>query len=352
MSSSSSSNEEQTPRWKVAAVVSFFMAVAIVMVIVNKWVLKSSDLPLTFLFLQLVIAVVLLYAWGGASRTQWTVPRWSKDMVGKMLPVAAVNVVGLAFNIYCLRLVDASYFQVARGLTLPMTIALQAAQTGTRPTRDTLIACALVTWGFTFSFLPFPLGAGATGSAAEAPALGMVLGIASAAMVAVHAVLIKSALRHLDGSALDLAYWTNALSAVAIVPPVLLAESGRIYALLAGTEGDLRAFAIGSLVTGVVGFLICIAGLLSIKVTSPVTHMFSSAVRSVLQTILGVQLFGDLLNTSRVASIILILLGTLLYTWHKAQGAPPAAAPKPSDQAAAEEARAESEGLTAEKSEA
>lgn len=32
--SPSSSNEEQTPRWKVAAVVSFFMAVAIVMVIV------------------------------------------------------------------------------------------------------------------------------------------------------------------------------------------------------------------------------------------------------------------------------------------------------------------------------
>ncbi|KAL1412682.1 hypothetical protein Q8F55_000429 [Vanrija albida] len=346
---SSNTPEEPTPRWKVAAVVSFFMAVAIVMVIVNKWVLKSSDLPLTFLFLQLLIAVVLLYAWGGTSRTAWSVPRWSKDMVGKMLPVAAVNVVGLAFNIYCLRIVDASYFQVARGLTLPMTIALQAASTGTRPTRDTLIACALVTWGFTFSFLPFPLGAGA---APEAPVLGMILGIASAAMVAVHAVLIKSTLRHLDGSALDLAYWTNALSAIAIVPAVLLAESGKIYALLAGTEGDLRAFAIGSLVTGVVGFLICIAGLLSIKVTSPVTHMFSSACRSVLQTILGVQLFGDLLNTSRVASIVLIMAGTLLYTWHKAQGAPAPAQQRPSEQAAAEEARAESESLKAEKSEA
>jgi GDP-fucose transporter C1 len=35
---------------------------------------------------------------------------------------------------------------------------------------------------------------------------------------------------------------------------------------------------------------------LSIKVTSPVTHMFSAAVRSVLQTILGVQLFGDVIN--------------------------------------------------------
>jgi GDP-fucose transporter C1 len=46
----------------------------------------------------------------------------------------------------------------------------------------------------------------------------------------------------------------------------------------------------------VTGFLICIAGVLSIKVTSPITHMFSSAVRSVLQTALGVYLFGDILN--------------------------------------------------------
>jgi hypothetical protein len=38
----------------------------------------------------------------------------------------------------------------------------------------------------------------------------------------------------------------------------------------------MRVFIWGSLVTGFFGFLLCIAGLLSIKVTSPVTHMFSS----------------------------------------------------------------------------
>jgi GDP-fucose transporter C1 len=46
----------------------------------------------------------------------------------------------------------------------------------------------------------------------------------------------------------------------------------------------------------VVGFLICLAGFLSIKVTSPVTHMFSAAVRSVLQTLIGVWLFHDVIN--------------------------------------------------------
>jgi hypothetical protein len=38
----------------------------------------------------------------------------------------------------------------------------------------------------------------------------------------------------------------------------------------------MRVFIWGSLVTGFFGFLLCVAGLLSIKVTSPVTHMFSS----------------------------------------------------------------------------
>ena len=39
---------------------------------------------------------------------------------------------------------------------------------------------------------------------------------------------------------------------------------------------DWSTFAWGNLVTGVVGFMISIAGILSVKVTSPVTHMFSS----------------------------------------------------------------------------
>jgi hypothetical protein len=38
----------------------------------------------------------------------------------------------------------------------------------------------------------------------------------------------------------------------------------------------MKVFVWGSLVTGFFGFLLCVAGLLSIKVTSPVTHMFSS----------------------------------------------------------------------------
>jgi len=47
--------------------------------------------------------------------------------------------------------------------------------------------------------------------------------------------------------------------------------------------------------------------------------MFSSAVRSVLQTILGVWIFSDLLNVNRIMSILLILAGSTLYTYFKSR---------------------------------
>lgn len=47
---------------------------------------------------------------------------------------------------------------------------------------------------------------------------------------------------------------------------------------------------------GSVGFLMSIASLLSIKVTSPITHMISSAVRGVAATFLCVWFFEDVIT--------------------------------------------------------
>lgn len=84
---------------------------------------------------------------------------------------------------------------------------------------------------------------------------------------------------------------------------------------------------------GVLGFAMSIASLLSIKVTSPITHMVSSAVRGVAASLLGVWLFHDIITTyvlllrcialltlafsGRATSIAVILGGSILYTWVK-----------------------------------
>jgi GDP-fucose transporter C1 len=195
---------------------------------------------------------------------------------------------------------------------LPLTIAVSCAHTRTSPTKKVVVASGIVTIGFMLGVAPskdLPVKA-------IPSTLSLVYGVLSAFFIAIHAVLIKSSLPHCNNSTIQLAWWTNAGSAVMILPFVFFhGEPWKLMELYTSGTWDPRVFVWGSLVTGVFGFLLCISGLLSIKVTSPITHMFSSvrallaffldyflrhfmpqAARSVLQTLIGVWAFGDILT--------------------------------------------------------
>jgi len=78
----------------------------------NKAVLNSSpDLPLLFLLLQLLIAVVLLHTSSAVSE-KVKIPEMDMEVAKKLFPVVSVNIIGLVFNTLCLRDVEASFFQV------------------------------------------------------------------------------------------------------------------------------------------------------------------------------------------------------------------------------------------------
>lgn len=195
--------------------------------------------------------------------------------------------------------------------------------------------------------------------------VGVSFGVVSSAITAMHSVVIKKALDVVKGSAMHLSWYTNLLSTTILVPLVLVAgEMPEVTKLLfaptvAGPDaglGKLRTFLWGTLITvsdnscttfklltscatqGVLGFLMSLASLLSIKVTSPITHMVSSAVRGVAGAVLGVWIFGDILSTcvqissldschsiikpilvhrGRTSSIAIILGGSIYYTWVK-----------------------------------
>ncbi|KLO06789.1 hypothetical protein SCHPADRAFT_945815 [Schizopora paradoxa] len=321
--------QSSTPA-QVAGVVSFYMTAALVMVFVNKAVLNSSpDLPLLFLFLQMIIAVVLLHLTAALFPKRVDLPNLNMEAAKKLTPVVAVNIIGLVFNTLCLRDVDASFFQIARGMVLPMTIAASSMSTRSTPSVRVLAAAGIVTMGFLLGISPASLMpsrfASANAQSTNVSFISLIYGLMSSLFIAVHSVLIKSSLPHCNGSTIHLAYWTNLGSAIFVAPFVVLkGEPWRVLDLLASNAHNgavdvwnVRVFVIGSLVTGTFGFLLCVAGLLSIKVTSPITHMFSSAARSVFQTLLGVSLFGDILTINRATSILVILLGTMYYTWAK-----------------------------------
>ncbi|ELU39512.1 GDP-fucose transporter 1 [Rhizoctonia solani AG-1 IA] len=316
----------------------------------NKWVLNETDAPVFFLFCQLVVAVLLFVIAHVVGILK--LPRMVDGPLLKgLMPMIAVNVLGLNFNNWCLKYVDASFYQIARGLVLPFTVItsimfLRAAP----PSKRILLACSIVTGGFfTGVFLDHVTASGLASSkdAASQPqgpsALGVFFGILSSMSTALQAVVIKRALDVVDGSAIDLAWYTNLLSAIGTIPVILLAgELPSVLSLLFGTTNSaaLGTFLWGTAVTvssardrashthtsiltqvsnlqGLFGFLICIATLFSIKVTSPITHMISSAVRGVIQTFFSVWIFHDVISLGRGTSISLILAGSIYYTWVK-----------------------------------
>jgi GDP-fucose transporter C1 len=164
-----------------------------------------------------------------------------------------------SFNNFCLKYVDASFYQIARGLVLPFTVItsllfLRAAP----PSYRILMACAIVTGGFfTGVFLDHVTASSLAKAAADAKAgsgpsaVGIFFGILSSMTTALHAVVIKRALDVVDGSAIDLAWYTNLLSAIAILPIIVVAGEipGITKLLFVGENSALGTFLWGTAVT-------------------------------------------------------------------------------------------------------
>ena len=219
-----------------------------------------------------------------------------------------------SFSNYTLKYVDASFYQVARGMVLPFTVGTSFFLLSARPSLRILAACAVVTGGFF-------VGVFLDGT--KVSMVGVAFGVTSSMITALHSVVIKKSLDVVHGSALHLSWYTNLLSAFVLAPViVLVGELPDVMKLLfgpnqaaAGEMSTLTTFVSGSIITvsrfkklrsfvhrprthmqGVFGFLMSVASLMSIKVTSPITHMVSSAVRGVAASLLGVWLFKDVVT--------------------------------------------------------
>ncbi|KAJ7856727.1 hypothetical protein B0H14DRAFT_3085313 [Mycena olivaceomarginata] len=304
--------EPESSQLQVVGVVTFYIVAALVMIIINKAVLNNTpDLPFTLLFIQCLIAVLLLRLLSWVNTTSlrrvnpidWETPKIHHGVMVDLFPYFAVGISGLVFNTLCLTNVDASFFQIARGLALPFTVAVSAAHNHVRPRLQVVVAAFIVTCGFFIGTAPKSETA-------------LFYGSMSSLLLAVHAVLKKSALGHVGNSVITLSYFGNIVSTALLLACMILhGEVGVLRNRFQDLNMDWTPFLVGSAVTGFFGFLLGIANSLSVKVTSPVTHMFSSAAKGVIQTILGVCIFSDVITLSRFYSIAIIIGGTVYYTY-------------------------------------
>jgi len=303
------SETSTTSRIHVIATVTFYLVAALAMVMINKWVLNVTTAPLFFLFTQFIIAVVLFYLCHATKIITLPMMRVDTPVLKGLASTVIFNVLALSTSNYSLKFVDASFYQVARGLLLPFTILTSYIMLQTRPSFRILFSCSVVTSGFF---------AGVFLDGTQVSSLGIFFGASSSLLSALHASVMKRGFEVVEGSALSMSWYSNLLSSVLLVPFIIvLGEGPAVLDLLSGRAEGFWTFVIGSLATGSVGFLLSIASVLSIKVTSPITHMVSSAIRGVAASVLGVALFGDILTLGRMWAILIILGGSVYYTWVK-----------------------------------
>lgn len=143
-------------------------------------------------------------------------------------------------NNYTLKYVDASFYQVARGLVLPLTVLTSFIFLNTRPSIRILLSCSIVTVGFF-------VGVFLDGT--DVSTLGIVFGVASSLMTALHAVVMKRSLDVVGGSALHLSWYSNLLSAMVLAPCVLFVGEGSSVMDLLHRRQGLATFIIGSTIT-------------------------------------------------------------------------------------------------------
>jgi GDP-fucose transporter C1 len=288
----------------------------------------NNPAPITFLTLQLFVATILFLILRllptKSKNLQFQLPAIpSKTYCVALGPLLLLNLLGLSANTYTLLLLPASFYQIARGLVLPLTLITSAMllppSPSTRPTQNLVLACIVITVGFLVGVSPTITNpkAALKGPNALSP-LGILAGLISSLSSSLHVVVIKQLTdsKHLSLPLLDFSYYSNTMTAVTLVPFIFITgEYGSFIKWFYDEKTapkDIRNFIVGTLVTGtsliivtpptnlirlgVIGLAISLSSLISVKITSPITHMVISAVRGVVQAAVAAWLFKELID--------------------------------------------------------
>ncbi|KAM0200816.1 hypothetical protein ACHAPQ_009242 [Fusarium lateritium] len=303
-------NRPPPSRMRVALVVLFHSSCAIWSTILSKSALNGVEAPVTLLALQTTIQVALLTIIGVA--TGWIKLSRPLNAWIALLPLTVARLVGILAKTYCLASVNASVYQIARGLLLPFTLFLSLLVLRPRPYYPpiSLVGCAMVMAGFGTGMM-------ADYSQMLTSGKGVLLGVGSSFTTAVESVVVKRFLGKSQEGMWQMVWMSNCMALLFYIPLFPLSgEMSTMNSLFTVESMDVaRQFLSSACLTGVSAFLLTIATFMQIEVTSPTTHMIVTAARGVAQSSLAVVLLGEVLTADRAGSMALILMGSALYGW-------------------------------------
>lgn len=200
-----------------------------------------------------------------------------------------------------LQLIEVSFYNVARSLTIVFNVLFTFALLGERTGSRTLATLAIVILGFLVG----------SGTEINFSAAGTFFGVCSSIFVSLNSIYTKRCMPHVDGNTWALAFYNNVNSALMFsIVSVLAGEPAMLMA--SPTLLQPRWWMLLGL-SGFTGFAIGIVTILQIKVTSPLTHNISGTAKAAVQTVLALMIWRNPTTWLNLGGTALVLLGSLMY---------------------------------------
>ncbi|WWC63754.1 uncharacterized protein I303_106359 [Kwoniella dejecticola CBS 10117] len=315
--------DNQPSRLTVFLTVSFHITIALSVTLLNKWALNNVPLPQVLLAFQTGICVLFSLIVKIVSSDSIGPLNIDVKEIKRLWPYLFMRTLAVGMKVWCLNLVPASFYQVSRGLLLPITVSMSFAFLGNRISSAILKSILVICLGFIVgSIAKYSASASFDSSPRPFEAfmalldLGFILGILSTFTTAAETIVVKLYAPNLP---VFRAVYTTSLVGFVVFSALSLTSGGvdQFKSLLTATTTH-KSIITPILVSSVAYYLVSIAAVLQITVTTPVTHTISTAVRGVLQSLLAVVLLpNESLSGWQVVSIGFILAGSIRYTWVK-----------------------------------
>lgn len=340
----------------IASVVSTYWVVSISMVYLNKILMSNEGIsitaPLFVTWFQCVVTVLICWIAGqcgqrarSTSGNQYTAVSVDENgenvptnppkpsffaqfpkaeyLVGQgrqIFPLSLVFVGMITFNNLCLQLVEVSFYNVARSLTIVFNVFFSRVFLGIPTSFKTILCLGIVIIGFVLGShgeLNFSL-------------IGTLAGVMSSLFVSLNSIFTKKVLPVVDDNHWKLTYYNNVNASILFIPLILIFE--RDIILKSQEKLTSGPFWMAMWLAGFFGFSIGIVTVLQIKATSPLSHNISGTAKAALQSLLAFYLWSNTPTVMGVLGIFTVLGGSLLYTFVKmsenAQSAPPPPPPQ------------------------
>ena len=326
----------------IASVVATYWFVSISMVYLNKVLMSNEEMsipaPLFVTWFQCVVTAIICWVAGKigeraqaleaaqyqsvsqseevADGQQTSQPRALKpgffaqfpraeyhlDTARKIMPLSFVFVGMITFNNLCLKLVEVSFYNVARSLTIVFNVFFSYAMLGIPSSINTILCLLVVIIGFLI---------GGKGEI-NFNLIGTVAGVCSSLFVSLNSIFTKKMLPIVDDNHWRLTLYNNINACVLFVPLMLYFEAATIKEHSTKLASGL--FWSAMTLAGIFGFSIGIVTVLQIKATSPLTHNISGTAKAALQSLMAFAIWGNPATVMGVVGIFTVLGGSLLYT--------------------------------------